>query len=1002
MRKTFRRTLACLLAVLLVAFSMPFSALAATDEYSRKWWTADNLEATEHQGSLCENNFPYYTVSLDSEPEYIGANSEDWDMGWEFGYNEWTSPDDYDARDTYKPMLSIIVSNQGTATDGTFENSKGVKKANYDNALYNKYYGASTSLDYQTVKDAGNILNPAQLKKGQRIAVTFEWGGFDLYFDGQIQAVYDTEYLASAKYASTPNATNGDTWKTYDTATGGSLKTASDYYGSTVANGSININTTSGHLYIATVSSTCVAGAQSPVFTGTGLNDEYGSRGFGDFGCTWSTMSFEVLQDCDLSDVLQIDTDSTQSFCDYWYEDLGEPFRTALSDQTSYLYYQGISAYTALNWVGYEAADVETHTHTYGDVAYTLSDDGSTMTATATCTGCEDGTDGHTITETVAATKTADTATCGAAGTATYEATFVTEGLAGTGTVEVASAATGNHASWTKSDELSVAATCTTAGKTVYVCDACGEELTAYEETVEATGHTPDYANATYAWNADHTEYTATVPCAAGDEAAVETVKATVTTETTAAQNCQTKATTVYTATFTNEALKGATYTEEGAAGDHDYSVASDSLATAATCQAAATYYAKCSVCGEVSDSVTISVGDPVSHSYTKLVSEQVDATVDAAGKTAVYECEYGCGSTTGGEEIAQLEHYVITATAENGTAAVNGKDTANVAPNGNVTLTAAAAEEGYEFVAWTLNGKTVGTSETLTTKAIADADYVAVYAKAVTGFTVVFTDKYGNVYSTQTVTDGASLVLPDDPALAGFTFTGWTIDGETVDADSVKTLTASATVMATFEQAAADKYTVTVENGTIEYTDGATTAQFDYNTLVTVNAPEGSVNGTWTVNGAAVGYGTSYSFRVGSDITLTYTEDESVAAKPVVAKVSVDRDGTSANLAFLATRTTPDGYSYVNAGFVYGKNLTDADLDLNNVGKTGSNDNSGKVKVIYCSTTAEQFRLTYSISAMDTVATAKAFLAYTDADGETYVIYADMQAFDYTTNAEV
>ena len=59
MKKTFRKAIAVLLAVLMVAFSVPFSALAATNgvadmfgstDYTvtqnRKWWVDDGVDAS--------------------------------------------------------------------------------------------------------------------------------------------------------------------------------------------------------------------------------------------------------------------------------------------------------------------------------------------------------------------------------------------------------------------------------------------------------------------------------------------------------------------------------------------------------------------------------------------------------------------------------------------------------------------------------------------------------------------------------------------------------------------------------------------------------------------------------------------------------------------------------------------------------------------------------------------------------------------------------------------
>jgi hypothetical protein len=68
------------------------------------------------------------------------------------------------------------------------------------------------------------------------------------------------------------------------------------------------------------------------------------------------------------------------------------------------------------------------HTHTYGEPTYTWATDNSTCTAIAVCSGCEEGTEGHSVNETVTPTYAVTTeATCTAVGTGTYTATFTNE-----------------------------------------------------------------------------------------------------------------------------------------------------------------------------------------------------------------------------------------------------------------------------------------------------------------------------------------------------------------------------------------------------------------------------------------------------------------------------------------------------------------------------------------------------------------------------------------------
>ena len=82
------------------------------------------------------------------------------------------------------------------------------------------------------------------------------------------------------------------------------------------------------------------------------------------------------------------------------------------------------------------------------------------------------------------------------------------------------------------------------------------------------------------------------------------------------------------------------------------------------------------------------------------------------------------------------------------------------------------------------------------------------------------------------------------------------------------------------------------------------------------------------------------------------------------------------------------DDCTFVNAGFIYGKEAT-ATSELKDV-------NGTTVKVKYCATTADQFALTYGYSAQSGVINVRAFLAYVDAKGDTQVEYATFEPFNY------
>ena len=135
------------------------------------------------------------------------------------------------------------------------------------------------------------------------------------------------------------------------------------------------------------------------------------------------------------------------------------------------------------------------HTHTYGEPEYTwtATDNGYTCTATAVCTGCEESTEGHRVTETVSATYAVTTAaTCTAAGSGTYTATF-TNTLFTVQTKNVDIPAIGHD----MTHHAAVPATCTEDGTVEYwSCSKCEKNFSDEVGTTEltsivapATGH---------------------------------------------------------------------------------------------------------------------------------------------------------------------------------------------------------------------------------------------------------------------------------------------------------------------------------------------------------------------------------------------------------------------------------------------------------------------------------------------------------------------------------
>ena len=390
-------------------------------------------------------------------------------------------------------------------------------------------------------------------------------------------------------------------------------------------------------------------------------------------------------------------------------------------------------------------------------------------------------------------------------------------------------------------------------------------------------------------------------------------------------------------------------------------------------------------------------VANVVTEDCTKGTPVVTEPTLDKPG-SEVTSCTI-CGQVLETKVLPQLKGYDITvAKTAYGTTTLNSEDATNgkttkVPANSTVTLTA-QANEGAEFVGWKVANKLVSTNETYSFTAVADTEVTPVFTEtAESTFVVVFIDMYGNVVSTQEVASGADIKVPATaPIYPGYTFKGWALTN-----DEITALTEGKTIRAIYEKDATQTYTVKAAGATItvngtDYTDKAENVAYDAKVTVTKAGAT-----SWTVNGATVGYGESYSFFCASDIELTAVTKADDTSKTQVAIVSTTRpSATDCDVLFVATRTVADNETVYSQGFVYGKNVTASDLTLENVGNTASGTNPGKVRVIYNNINASQIGLNYGLTAKTGVAGARAFVVTKDADGHVHTYYSEASLYDY------
>ena len=1170
MKKTFRKAIAVLLAVLMVAFSVPFSALAATNgvadmfgstDYTvtqnRKWWVDDGVDISLEK--------------LQSTPEYRGyANDEVSAGSFDFGAEiaDYANNGLEDHRNDYKPVVAATVSNLGSKQEAEDAVANGTF-AKYNAQYVGQYYGVNAAHTYEAVKEAGNIVNPAHVKAGQRIAITVEIGGFDVIQSGQFKGKFNTEYLQ----ASTPgNVTKvRDNWK-INTAAKGAIKNGVAFYGDGMQFNSSTYNNEEGIFYGA-ITGTAATNGQQTTSNYIGVGSD-GVKPFGKYGLVCYTYAFEVIKDCDLSEVFTFNTDIAGTEFEPYFrwsiDGTGEPSCNAVNPELYLVTHDDTKstfANWALIWTDYakeSTPEAKTYTITFNDINGKTVDtqtvkEGDTPTVpstntaatvnykndnkhevttyswpavsaatadatytevattaeekcnityaetskhtlvsgtvlTGTCTVCNhvdtqtkddklDGTayyaaldaakavDGTKYTaesyakvtaalETYAQAKVeayTDQAQVTAAATAlenavkglealptsdVYTYTFVggkTQTVtADKGAAPIAPANTaattvdnndGTHTvtsyTWEKTGEFTfaekanadtkdctygeyttvTASTIAKAGTEKATCSVCGHEDVRDLAKLDGTAYYAALAKAEAVKADDYTaESYAKVTAAleANAKATVEayTDQAQVTAAATALEDAVNGLVKVYTITFTN-AAGTVVDTQKLAAGATPVAPKTNTADTTATPagskQHSHTTYSWPAVSAVTANANYDEVAKVVTEDCTKGKPVVTEPTLDKPG-SEVTSCTI-CGQVLETKVLPQLKGYDITvAKTAYGTTTLNSEDATNgkttkVPANSTVTLTA-QANEGAEFVGWKVANKLVSTNETYSFTAVADTEVTPVFTEtAESTFVVVFIDMYGNVVSTQEVASGADIKVPATaPIYPGYTFKGWALTN-----DEITALTEGKTIRAIYEKDATQTYTVKAAGATItvngtDYTDKAENVAYDAKVTVTKAGAT-----SWTVNGATVGYGESYSFFCASDIELTAVTKADDTSKTQVAIVSTTRpSATDCDVLFVATRTVADNETVVSQGFVYGKNVTASDLTLENVGKTASGTNPGKVRVIYNNTNASQIGLNYGLTAKTGVAGARAFVVTKDADGNVHTYYSEASLYDY------
>ena len=383
--------------------------------------------------------------------------------------------------------------------------------------------------------------------------------------------------------------------------------------------------------------------------------------------------------------------------------------------------------------------------------------------------------------------------------------------------------------------------------------------------------------------------------------------------------------------------------------------------------------------------------------SYAK-VAEALKANAQATVEAYTTQEDVDAATAALKDAVAKLDAGVVVTVASTklGTTTLNGADATNganarLAVGDKVVLTAKANNETGEFVGWKVGNKIVSDEASFVTYATADITYEPVFAeKADTSFTVVFVDPYGNVISTQPVTSGADIKVPTAPTLIGYTFTGWSMTEE-----QISKLTDGATIYAQYKKDDVAKYTVTAPEGATLTVDGVETASpatVAYDAKVSVHKDGVAA---WQVDGVTVAYGDTYTFFCGSDMNLVAV-DNVVEQKTTVVITGVNEIAGSVQVSFAASRNVAPGETVVKQGFIYGKNLADSELTLENVGNKGADANAGTVKIAYTKNSAADISLRYGLSKKDGKVSARAFVITKIADGTLNKTISEVKSYTY------
>ena len=913
MRKSFKKVVACLLAVLMVTFSVPFTALATPDDYKPNFTLQFNTFVADD--------------SFDAE----GITSTKWGM---------KTP----AYDLYSGVHGAPLDYEGGVNkeDGSLEITR----------LYLENSKVQGILDYNglTADDyAGEVTGQTNYVKGMPFTITVklnnihELTAFELkntYSDNIAPAiVYKAgarANTATAKIASIADY-KADTAKSKTPVTNEKsvYQTAGNYYEGMYEGNNSNASFTASSGAVYSYATLSGDGRESQDFTSVNTNVDNG----GDDGITnpkTGATGYDCANDAILVTFLFIVTGEVSEQHPIkigLYQDKHSGASCAqnmsgLDDINLASYGQKVEGQVGAYhcyFMGYNALTKQSlgaaqHTHTAGEPKQE-----NVVPATCTTDGSYD------------------------------EVVRCTEDNEIISTEHHVIPATGH-----KFVDTVVAPTCTAQGYTLHKCSVCGEETK--DTYTDALGH--EYGE----WVIDKpatedTEGSKHRDCIRGDDTQTAVIPQ-----------------------LSHVHTPGAAVKENE---------------VPATCEAEGSYdeVVRCTKDNEII-STKHHVIPALGHKWkaTKVVAP----TYESEGYTE-YVCENDPSHTKKGDYTAKLDGVKLTVNGKYSSyGSVEGYDFDKATwagKNSTVTLKAMPIE-GAVFAGWEIDGKVVSTAETLELTMYKDITVTPIFQEEQKStITVVFLDMYNNVTASYTNMTAAEFqaemakAIPTPAEYPGYTFAGWSQTD-----DAIKALDTSATITSSYKTRG-NSYTVNAQGANITVngeTKADTFADIAYDTAVTVSADNAKA---WAIDGTTVAVGSSYTFYVGSDVTITPVTD-AVTDKPMTAIVSAaPATAGSYRVSFLASSYIPAGYTVIDRGFVYGKGATQDELTLAKVGTTIAA-TGAKVKSISVPTnkdTVNDFGLVYGVKNKDAAATAVAYVTVKSmADDSVTTVYSTISEFNY------